>query len=93
MTTIVLSPSTNTSSTEVKTTVYSPSLPSAKKASSAPGKKNIESAVFSHIQALRALGVTRTDASEIARGLKLGQSEVEKTISSLVKKGVKIVNG
>lgn len=55
--------------------------------------KNIENAVYSHIQAIRALGRTRTDTSEIARALGLTQSVVEKTISSLTKKGVRVIGG
>jgi hypothetical protein len=55
--------------------------------------KNIESAVYSHIQAVRALGRTRTDTSEIARALGLTQSTVEKTISSLTQRGVRVING
>jgi hypothetical protein len=56
-------------------------------------RKNIESAVYAHIQAIRALGRTKTDTSEIARALGLTQSTVEETISSLTKKGVKVISG
>jgi DNA-binding MarR family transcriptional regulator len=97
MTTIVLS--RDTTAAGANATVYSTGTHLARKSPSGTSSRDvkqkidIESAVFAHIQALRALGITRTDSLEIARGLGLDQSDVEKTVSSLVKKGVKIVNG
>jgi hypothetical protein len=57
------------------------------------GKVDIESAVYAHIQAMRALGITRTDTSEIARALGLDTAAVEKSIPALTQKGVKVING
>jgi Mn-dependent DtxR family transcriptional regulator len=65
----------------------------AKKAAAAHGVKNIENAVYAHIQAMRALGKTRVNTVDIAKALNLSLSEVEKTISALRHKGVKIANG
>jgi hypothetical protein len=44
------------------------------------GAKNIENAVYAHIQAIRALGKTRVNTVDIARALGLPLREVEKTI-------------
>ncbi len=55
--------------------------------------RDIESAVYSHIQAVRALGVTRIDSLQIARALGISRRIVEKTIPSLSDKGVKVING
>lgn len=52
--------------------------------------KKFESAVFSHIQAVRALGRTNINTTEIANALKLSQSIVDRTIDALKKKGVKV---
>jgi hypothetical protein len=54
--------------------------------------KDIESAVYAHIQALRALGKTQVNTIEIARSLDLSLAIVEKVIADLRSKGVKIVN-
>jgi biotin operon repressor len=53
---------------------------------------DIESAVYAHIQAIRALGVTRTNSLRIANALGIPQRVVERTISSLTNKGVKVIN-
>jgi hypothetical protein len=55
--------------------------------------QNVESAVYAYIQAIRALGITRTNTLEIAKALGLTQTMVEKTISSITKKGVKVISG
>lgn len=55
--------------------------------------KDIESAVFAHIQAMRALGRTRVNVTEIATALGLYERQVEATLSALRNKGVKVKNG
>jgi hypothetical protein len=52
--------------------------------------KKIVDAVFGYIQAVRALGRTTINTIEVARALNLSPSDVERTLSSLSKKGVKI---
>lgn len=99
MTTIVLSPSTDTTSAGSNATVYSTYANTTGRRSTVSSSAHavrdidVESAVFAHIQALRALGITRTDVLQIASGLGLPQSVVERTVSSLTRKGVKVVNG
>jgi len=51
---------------------------------------NIENAVYGHIRAIRALGRTRIDTSEIANALGISISQVHKTLESLKKKGVRL---
>lgn len=46
-------------------------------------------AVFSYIQAVRALGRTNVNTSEIADGLKLSVEIVEQAVAGLKSKGVK----
>ena len=70
-----------------------PSVNNAANISPAATARDIESAVYAHIQAIRALGRTRTDSWEIAKGLGISQKEVEKTIASLTKKGVRVISG
>ena len=52
---------------------------------------NVESAVYSYIQAVRALGVTKLSSSHIAAALSLSPIEVTEAIGKLHSKGVKIV--
>lgn len=52
---------------------------------------NIENAVYGHLRAIRALGRTRIDSSEISQALKLSVAAVERALNNLTKKGVKIV--
>jgi hypothetical protein len=52
--------------------------------------QKIENAVYAHIQALRALGHTRVNTTEIADALKLSNSAVVAAIRSLTSKGVKV---
>jgi biotin operon repressor len=54
---------------------------------------DVESAVYSHIQAIRALGVTRVDSTQIAKALGLPKRIVDKVIPSLLDKGVRVING
>lgn len=53
-------------------------------------EKQIVDAVFGYIQAVRALGRTTINTLDVARALSLSPSDVERTLSSLAKKGVKI---
>ena len=50
----------------------------------------IENAIFAHIQALRALGQTTVNTTEIASALHIKPLQVLKAIKSLGSKGVKI---
>jgi biotin operon repressor len=52
-------------------------------------KKDIEAAVYSHIQALRRLGNTRVSSAEIARSLGLTVSNVNAVLPKLSEKGVR----
>ena len=54
---------------------------------------NVESAVYSYIQAVRALGKTRLTASEIASSLSISPFDVNEAIAKLHSKGVKIISG
>lgn len=56
-------------------------------------RKNVENAIYSHIQAIRALGRTDINTTEIADALSLPVYIVNEAISSLERKGVKVVNG
>jgi len=53
---------------------------------------NVESAVYSYIQAMRALGKTQLTANQIAVTLSLSLSEVTNVIEKLHTKGVKIIS-
>ena len=64
----------------------------SRKKSTAKKVVNVESAVYSYIQAVRALGKTRLTANEIARTLSLSPFEVSVAIDKLSTKGVKIVS-
>jgi hypothetical protein len=59
---------------------------------SAPRAKNVENAVYAHIQAVRALGRTQIEPEEIARALGLSVSQVQGTIAALRSKGVKALH-
>ena len=54
-------------------------------------QKNIESAVYAHIQAVRALGRTKVNTVEIAKSLGLSLAVVDKTLKSLKEKGVRVI--
>ena len=54
--------------------------------------KNVESAVYAHIQAVRALGRTQINTVEIASALGLSPVAVEQTVAGLIKKGIKMVD-
>lgn len=51
--------------------------------------KKIENAVFGYIQAVRALGRTTINTTEVSRALNLRLADVERTLSALRKRGVK----
>jgi hypothetical protein len=51
--------------------------------------KKIERAVYSHIRAIRALGRTRINTSDIADALSLKVSEVNSAVAKLKRKGVR----
>ena len=53
---------------------------------------DVESAVYSYIQAVRALGKTKLTANEIANSLSLSTIEVNEAITKLHSKGVKIIS-
>lgn len=59
----------------------------------APGRPlssaKIESAVYSYIRAVRALGKKRVSTAEIAAALKLSEAAVRDAASSLTSKGVR----
>lgn len=52
-------------------------------------KKAIENAVYAHIQAIRGLGRSQINTSEIADALSLPVQEVNLAIESLREKGIK----
>jgi DNA-binding MarR family transcriptional regulator len=56
-------------------------------------RKNVLNAVYAHIRAIRALGRTEVNTSDIAEALSLPVAEVNRAVSSLKKKGVKASNG
>src|SRR5258708_37206090 len=55
----------------------------------APSKKQLESAVYSYIQALRALGKNDVNTSDIADALGLRTRDVNSVLDELKAKGVK----
>jgi hypothetical protein len=55
--------------------------------------KGVQNAVYAHIRAIRSLGRTQINTSEIAAALSLPVAEVNRAISSLKKKGVRALNG
>jgi hypothetical protein len=55
-----------------------------------PVGKNIESAVYAHIQAVRALGRTTINTFEISKALGLPLAAVDSTLELLKKKGIKV---
>jgi hypothetical protein len=79
-------PSSATMATGRVTLTMSPSAPVTER--KVDGKK-IESAVYAHIQAVRALGRTTINTTEVARALGLSLADVERTLSALRRRGVK----
>lgn len=54
--------------------------------------KSIESAVYAHIRAVRALGRDKINTADIAEALSIPVAEVNRAILSLSKRGVKTLN-
>ena len=90
----VLFPSvTTTSSDSVTTTITRTSGFTGVAGTGGAGSlsnKNVESAVYAHIQAIRALGRTTINTVEISNALGLPQAIVDGTLDSLKKKGVRV---
>jgi hypothetical protein len=57
---------------------------------SVPSREQMADAVYAHIQALRALGRTGVDTSEVASALGLSTTEVNSIVADLGTKGVKV---
>jgi hypothetical protein len=93
-------PTSSSTATITTTTTWSSSDPSgqftmghpyaAKKVAVARTDKGTENAVYAHIRAVRALGRTQINTDEIAKALGLSVGEVNSTLASLKKKGVKL---
>jgi predicted Rossmann fold nucleotide-binding protein DprA/Smf involved in DNA uptake len=62
---------------------------SAKSQSAEMNLKQLESAVYSYIRALRALGNTTIGVDQIAKALNLSIPQVNSTLAALKSKGVK----
>ncbi len=60
---------------------------------SARFSESVQNAVYAHIRAIRALGRTQINTAEVADALLLSVAEVNRAISSLEKKGVRVLNG
>ena len=54
--------------------------------------ERLENAIYSQIQALRALGRTRVETEEIGKALGVSVEKVNKAIASLRKRGVRLIN-
>lgn len=55
-------------------------------------RKGVQNAVYAYIRAIRALGRTQINTTEIAEALSLSVAEVNHAISSLKKNGVRALN-
>jgi len=60
---------------------------------SARANTSVQNAVYAYIRAVRALGRTEINTSEVAAALSLSVAEVNSALSSLRKRGVKALNG
>ena len=58
---------------------------------SSHSQKSIESAVYAHIQAMRALGRRTINTVEISKALGLPPAAIDKTLESLKEKGVRVI--
>jgi hypothetical protein len=58
---------------------------------SARSMAKIENAVYAHIRAIRALGQTSVNTSEVAAALSLPVGQVNSVLSSLKRRGVKLL--
>lgn len=52
--------------------------------------KSIDKAVYAHLRAMRTLGRTSANTSQIAKALSLPASEVERAVGRLKSRGVKV---
>jgi|ERR1700688_3537 len=90
----VLSPSVTTNSGSVTTTTTHTTVvgtgTSGTGTAGSLSNKDIENAVYAHIQAVRALGRTTINTVEISNALGLPQNVVDGTIDALKKKGIKV---
>jgi hypothetical protein len=55
--------------------------------------KGVQNAVYAYIRAIRALGRTKINTSEIADSLSISTAQVNRAISALKKNGVRALNG
>ena len=85
---ILLTGVPSASGTQVSVTVSNVRHKAARKAARKK-RQRFESAIYSHIRAMRALGRTRLNTAEIAEALSLSIDEVNRAVSSLKKKGVR----
>jgi hypothetical protein len=82
---------THTSSSAVQiTSTGSPITIGARHGHAVEPSKNIENAVYAYIRAIRALGKTTINTADIAAALELAIADVDRTLSALKKKGVKV---
>jgi len=75
----------------VDTTDSSSEWKHRKRVTISPRNNEIEKAVYAHIRAVRALGRTQINTSDIADALSLPVSEVNRAITQLKKKGVRVL--
>jgi transcription initiation factor IIE alpha subunit len=68
----------------------SPLFGTKKEALASASMKDIQGAVYSHIQAIRALGRTDINTEEIAKALSIPVVSVNSVIAKLKEKGVRI---
>lgn len=54
--------------------------------------KSIQNAVYAYVQAVRALGRKQLNTIEIAEALSIPVAEVNQAVTSLKKRGVKVLN-
>jgi len=69
---------------------YSVEIPAAKRGADRSANM-VQSAVYAHIRALRALGKTSVNTVEIAEALNISQKATIRAIRELSNKGVKVV--
>jgi len=74
----------------VDTTDYGSEWKQRKRVTGSPRKSEIEKAVYAHIRAVRALGRTQINTSDVADALSLPVSEINHAIVRLRKKGVRV---
>jgi hypothetical protein len=83
---------TNTASTIGMKNIY-PAAGSAGHSGvvSPPSRKNLESAIYAHIQAVRALGRMTVNTVEISKALGLSLADVDRIVKLLKEKGVRVI--